>query len=1008
MKKKIWLASILAAATLFTAGGVALIGNDATTNVVAEEWSVQGEIESSYAYGEEFFVPDATVSVGGSQVNATFAVKYPNGNVTRERNFFLTQAGTYTVTYYATANGTHYSEEKTFTVENKSYFVNNDYSSASYGSYTEYGSNSKGILTRIVNKDALTFTQLIPVSELTMSNSFIEGFVTPDKRGTADFNNLIVTLTDSIDSSIYVRFEIHRYLSTSGLSYAFVTAGGNGQDQGGLEAGKAYHVNNGVGTPMQTSFVAQANSGGWSGLPVDMVPDSKKFSLTFDYETMELYAGKTFMTDLNNAEYNSEFWSGFPSGFARLSVSATVYNSSTANFCITKVHGVDLTKKIFEDTEAPEITIDVEDETLPLGEVGCTYPVPMAIAHDKYSGACGVQVSVYRNYASENPTLVTLKNGVFTPDRIGYYTIVYKAVDGFGNESTKQLSVHVSAKLPTLTVIPSEEAVDTAVLGDFVPVEQPMVVGGSGKYTTTITVSLGNESYEITDGFRPETAGNWKVTYTVTDYIGAVKTASYEVTAVATDIPRFIDQPVLPQMYLSGSKYVLPTLYANDYSSGRLESKLASVRVEDKNGEKTYQAGDTFIPEVVENGGLVKVTYFYGNTACETISVPTILARDGGKVLMKNYFYGEGFSLSEKDENGKNYTRGFKVTATEAGDTHWTFANPQLQSSVLVRIQGIADQASYSHLTFTLTDAEDPSLSITLTASVKKNASVLSTYDNSYDVNTSLITNETLELAYKNGKFIFGETSISVSTTDEGKPFTGFKSEKVYISVGMKNALAGASYFIVAIGDSIVSYRNADNVAPSLAVLGNAGGNRSIGTQYVVEPAVASDVFAPNVTLTVSVKAPDGTIVKDVDGTLLENVSAARAWTIALEQYGQYYISYIAKEKDWGDKEAEYAVVVRVNDEEKPTLRFVEKPVTEIKLGESIVIPQVEVSDNLTAKENLTVLMQVLSSTGKQYLLKGGYDAFKPAYAGEYYVTISVMDEFGNMSILTYTVTVTK
>jgi hypothetical protein len=140
----------------------------------------------------------------------------------------------------------------------------------------------------------------------------------------------------------------------------------------------------------------------------------------------------------------------------------------------------------------------------------------------------------------------------------------------------------------------------------------------------------------------------------------------------------------------------------------------------------------------------------------------------------------------------------------------------------------------------------------------------------------------------------------------------------------------------------------------------------------------------------------------------LENVSAARAWTIALEQYGQYYVSYIAKEKDWGDKEAEYAVVVRVNDEEKPTISFVEKPVTEIKLGESIVIPQVEVSDNLTAKENLTVLMQVLSSTGKQYLLKGGYDAFKPAYAGEYYVTISVMDEFGNMSILTYTVTVTK
>ena len=65
-------------------------------------------------------------------------------------------------------------------------------------------------------------------------------------------------------------------------------------------------------------------------------------------------------------------------------------------------------------------------------------------------------------------------------------------------------------------------------------------------------------------------------------------------------------------------------------------------------------------------------------------------------------------------------------------------------------------------------------------------------------------------------------------------------------------------------------------------------------------------------------------------------------------------------------------------------------------------------SDNLTPKGDLKVITQVLSAAGKQYLLKGGYDSFTPAYAGEYRIIMSVMDAFGNTSSLTYTVTVTK
>ena len=66
------------------------------------------------------------------------------------------------------------------------------------------------------------------------------------------------------------------------------------------------------------------------------------------------------------------------------------------------------------------------------------------------------------------------------------------------------------------------------------------------------------------------------------------------------------------------------------------------------------------------------------------------------------------------------------------------------------------------------------------------------------------------------------------------------------------------------------------------------------------------------------------------------------------------------------------------------------------------------VSDNLTEKENLTVTTQILTASGRQYLLKGNYNAFKPARVGEYRVVVSVMDEFGNVESTAYVVTVTE
>ena len=85
----------------------------------------------------------------------------------------------------------------------------------------------------------------------------------------------------------------------------------------------------------------------------------------------------------------------------------------------------------------------------------------------------------------------------------------------------------------------------------------------------------------------------------------------------------------------------------------------------------------------------------------------------------------------------------------------------------------------------------------------------------------------------------------------------------------------------------------------------------------------------------------------------------------------------------------------------------------ELLIGATVVsigttLPEVMVSDNLTAKENLTVIAQILTASGRQYVLKGNYNAFTPAHVGEYRIVMSVMDEFGNIESMAYVVTVTE
>ena len=1012
MKKKLWIASLLAALSIGVAvGGVACMAKPQVMTKAEENWTVATDIDNKYLYGTSFEVPAAEVEVNGEKVAATATVTYPNGLTVNTASVPLNQAGKYTITYRAVVGGIHCVEEKTFSVENKGYLVQSEESSVEYGTYTKFNAHSDGLIVRLAENDSLTFSQLIDFNELTGTSPLVEFFITPDSQGVYDFSTLVFTFTDAMDDSIYLRYQMRRYPAEDrGINWGYVDVGGNGQEQVGCENGT--HRTGWVGTPIEFTFCAAMHEGNrWNGPVVERQPDLRKCNLYFNPATMEATTNGSHIAHLNNLEYYETAWGGFPSGMAKLTVTALEYKLETANFCITRVYGIDdLSDNSFSETDKPLIDVSMAQEEMPNGAVGYAYTIPAASATDYYSGSCDVKASVYRDYATDSPISVGVTNGLFKPTKAGWYTIVYTAKDALGNEGVELRNVYVAEALGDIEVTLPADYVTETTLGTWVALDKISYTGDCGIANVTITVSIGEESYTVTDGFLPEIAGDWKVTYTVTDYIGRVGTAEYTVKAEIGEGYVVLDELVLPMVFLSDSKYTLPVIYATNYASGKAERTLCNVVVTDKNGAKTYTAGDTFTPSVAANGDMVTLSYQYGGQVLLTREVPAVLVRgSGNKIIGQNYFYGDGFTASFKDASGEFYSSGIEISANEASELcGWTFATPQLMDNFTMSFEGITGKANFDALKITFTDTKNRSEQICLTLKTKSAGTVMCVDVTEVDVSSvSLNSNQQYTVAYNNGKFSFGGVTLPAKTTG-GEAFDGFSSNLAYVRVEMVNAKAGAGYKFLSMNEANISRRNLEVFAPNFKILGDFGGNQSLNDVFEIFPAIANDAFAPNTSLMLTVTGPDGSIIVDNDGMKLENVSTDKTYYITLTEYGKYQIAYTVVEEDWiAQNTLSLVKSVFVIDETAPQVKFVNATQTTAKVGDVITLPDFVYQDNVTANENMHVTISVINPYGRVYLFEEGENAIKCLYAGAYKFIVMVMDEHGNMTYATHTVTVT-
>lgn len=992
------------------------------------------EIATEYAFGDIFKVPSCTFTIDGKSAVGSATVEYPSGEISNKAELSLNQTGTYLVKYLANLDGKVYTKEYSFTVAGKIANYTNSKTSIEYGLCTHLGASTEGLMVKIANGDALSFDHVFDMSNLSMDKTLVEGFIVPEVQGSIDFARMIFTFTDVEDPSVQLVYHGNFYDDPHAYGLTWFTAAGNGQVHCGLEHVGKLHVGKTQGCIVPHSFMAIDTGLYWGGAPASKVaPDDKQFSISYDAKSNQAWAGGKIVSDLDDSYYYDKLWFGFPSGKAKLTISAANYNGPTANICFTSILGVDLTARAFIDDVAPTISVDCEYDVMPNARVSTTetdekriptYPVPSATAIDSVSGNCSVDVSVWYAYGTDDAQMVDVVDGKFKTTRVGTYAIVYKATDVAGNTATEILWVRavLEQRIPKLTV--SINDFDNNVeVGTLQTIPTVTVEGGSGNKTVTYTLTKGNEECEIVDGkYRIEKAGEWTLVCTVTDYIGQINADACIINASVGDRPIVIDEPYLPKAYISGSTYVLPALYAYDYSTGVKEKKLCSVKVSYGNSVNEFKSGQSFTPKVDADKDLISISYLCDGESVFEKKVPVrvVLGKElieGGEGAERTvldtskYFFTEDHISLVKNYNLASMT-GLLVRAdAEQEKSSVEFINPQVADAFAIALYTVPNAGKFSGLSLILKDSVNPSVSVRASLTKDAGQTVLTVGKTSMTLNIDFDGGvaENYKLGYANKNIVINSnTTVAITEDENGKAFNGFPSGKIYFELEMVDVKEGASLFINEICGIRVA-NNEDNISP-IIVADGVETNGFKDAIYTVKKAIVGDVLCPNSTATLTVVSPSGEVVTSVDGIKLNKADPSRDYQITLSEYGNYRVLIEAtEESSWEyTNKKRYNYTVTVIDGERPTITFTAEFKKTLKVGEELSIPAFTVTDNFSTADKIDVMITVTNPKGMPIYLNGEDKSFVCKYEGKYKISIFVVDEMGNLTKFETEVVVTR
>jgi len=888
---------------------------------------------------------------------------------------------------------------------------------------------SNGVNVTFNKGDEFYYGTPIDLSKLGATDKLFKIYITPTGLATT---SVYVDLIDENDPEniLSVRFvswdtsggkgETYRvYVSTAALKI--------GQPYTGVQSGTTLFYNRPTGGFYTSTDITGLDTSLYYPLTFAYDETTKQvLTSLFDRDTLGVVADMddttTEFTNVWNGStkveggqkgYFTKAWGGFSSNKVYLRVRFDGAFETPLDTCITRIGAEDLEKTGVCESTFTDSTFRIDTqgyslEDLPNAIVGKAYSLFQSEAYDSTGRKLNVTTKIY--YGNTNVQIAN--DGVsFVAPKEGKYVVVYTAKDRLGYVSTKKYEIVAvkdeNAKVPVIEVEQTEMNVTTGLA---VQLPEYFVSCENGYATTTVELFYQDElikTYKQGDAlvYTPTRNGVYTVKYVATDYVGSYDEKIVTITSQAQNNPIFQGEAVLPEILINGWIYDLPELVAVDYMGEQPKEIVATIKAYDSREGYVVEDGK-YTPSVAQSQIITliySITTENGYAEKEyTVRVQKTDTENGLNVA--EYFVGENVGIVAT-------ANAVSITAEKSNATV-KFVNPLIVGKNGLTFTFTVPKAynNVDKINVYLTDSQnvENKIKITLFKGSAQNEN-----DNSF---TTMIVNDGAKEYRVPGSFVSGVgyeitydnitrcvtalngVKAAVEKTVTGEEFKGFEGQFVYLSFEFGNRTGSACLDITKLNNqSLNSTIQSDNIAPQIAIKGQYGGMAMKGKETKIMSAIAGDVLAEKVTVTMTVETPSGSgKAVSVDGVTLENVDGSKEYTFIPTAYGTYRIVFKATDSNGWTSTTSYNIVVADND--GPEIMVKGKVPTELTLknGKAVLsLPEVTATDD-SGKE-CRIVFNLKRPDGTMVRLEE--DKVTISAVGRYVLYVTAYDASGNQTL---------
>ena len=1013
--KKLALLAVVACTFTVAGGSVAASGEGKA--------GLSSPLAETVNIGDVVQVPDYYVELDGKLVKATANILTPDGTVFAGSRFTVNKGGRYVVEYVVNNTVVHTEDCLAVMGAADMFSVNALANVEGIMEYPYLPDNEafKGVGVNVYPGAVVSFDRDIDMTDFSKNEVFFEATVSPKVQGETDFQQMILTLTDSEDSASYFRITITDGHADGGTPkhVVFINGAANGQTAGGYNYDDTtrppyWQEKNIYGTSIVSSFRAETQNG-YSEYSIKLYYDSAEKAIYTDR-----YGVKSLVVDFDDpVVFGGNVWDGFDSGKANLNVSFTNVDTKGGQVIFNQIAGISLREENIIDGVAPELTVDLGEETkAPNALLGTQYKIFPCKAEDFFDANVKVTASVvYENVFNGTVSDVLVQNGTFVTDKLGKYTIRYVATDYSGNQSIKEVSFEciAEAEAITFTKLPSDFSASIFDCVRVPSVNEIRAFGGNGKLNMSVKAfAPDGKEVEMTDfAFIPQQLGTYKVVYTATDYYGVSASSTLQVEVLAEDKTLFMNDIVLPKLLITGFTYTIPTIEAKTCYQGVVSDCKIKYVVNGKtlDSTRTFQVEDTAAQVEVVCCALTE-----SGVECDTLS-KEIMVVDGqqGKDQAAYFYNGDGnLNIVETMTS---------VDLIATADASAEFANKLKGSGFALGVNYLAEDVKFNTFNVTLTDTQTGNISVTFAFELSSDG-----------VKITAPFGQPTIFPVANGYFKMGfdcESAIVsdanglpvtfVEKDDAGNAFTGF-GDSLYATFSFKGVRDESKLSLSLLNNQSLGFRSeneeeiGDSKGPEIKILGDLPVKIDLNSEITVYAAEAFDVLNQALVPTVEVQSPSGAVI-------VQEAVADKDIKIKVTEVGSYRVVYVAYDSQ--GQRTRMGQLINVVDSIAPSLEVNFSDVTKA-VGDTITLPTVTASDDsgtvyydvflslpssevrmLLHSENGT-LTSYLNGEDKTYpaSFKVSDTEFKLETKGRYVLTVMAYDDNYNLTMKSFTITV--